>query len=34
MINKKTISIDVIQKLTNNNESNDINELVDNCLQK
>ena len=34
MINKKNITIDEIQKLTNNNESNNINELVDNCLAK
>ena len=34
MINKKNITIEEIQKLTNNNESNNINELVDNCLAK
>ena len=34
LINKKTISLEEVQKLTNSNEINNINELVDNCLAK
>ena len=34
MINKKSITLDEIQKLTDRNDSNNINELVDNCLAK
>ena len=34
LLNKDKISINEIEKITNNNENNDLGELVDNCLAK
>ena len=34
LLKKNKISLDEIEKITNNNENSDLNELVDNCLAK